>query len=151
MDVVNYLEKDHTTVLSLLEKLHKTSSAAVMSRKKQFFVIKQELFLHEQAEQKVLYPALKKKDKTDVLEAYQEHHLINLLLADIETISFSHETFTPKITVLIENLKHHIKEERSTLFPLTKKLFDKTTRIKMANEMEAIKNGLKMNLKNKNK
>lgn len=143
MDVINYLEQDHETVLKLLAKLQRTSNSAEASRKKQFAVIKQELYLHEQVEQQILYPALKKKDKADVLEAYEEHNLVNLLLEDIEKISFSDERFVPKIIVLTECLKHHIKEERSILFPLTKKLFDKNVRVEMAREMEAIKNHLK--------
>jgi hemerythrin superfamily protein len=146
MDVINYLEKDHKTVLSLLAKLKKTTSSAIKSRQNQFKVIKQELYLHEQVEQKVLYPALKKKDKDHILEAYQEHHLVNMILADIESIPFNNESWKAKVVVLIECLTHHIKEERNELFPLTKKVFNKEQREDMTIAMETIKKELKASI-----
>lgn len=143
MDVIRYLDNDHATVLKLLKSMLNTSSSAVKSREKKFVALKKELYLHEQVEQKVLYPALKKKDKKDILEATQEHHLVNLLLSDIESISFKDEIWIAKITVLQECLNHHIKEERSKLFPLTRKMFDMQARKAMTSEMEELKQQLK--------
>ena len=147
MDVIKYLENDHTKVLDLLTKLKKVSASAVTRRQKQFELIKIELYLHEQVEQQILYPALKTKDKNDILEAYQEHHVVNLILADIQSVPFNDESWQAKINVLTENLKHHIKEERSKLFPLTKKHYDKPSREEMVLQMEVIKKNLKKKLK----
>ncbi len=149
MDVIKYLENDHTKVLDLLAKLQKLSTSAVTRRQKQFEFIKIELYLHEQVEQQILYPALKAKDKDDILEAYQEHHVVNLILADIESVPFDDESWQAKITVLTENLKHHIKEERSKLFPLTKKHFDKPSREEMMLQMQTVKKNIKREIKNK--
>lgn len=143
MDVIKYLETDHEKVLSLLTKLYKTSTSSLTRREELFSTTKEELYLHEQVEQQILYPALKKKSKATILEAIQEHHFVNLLLADIENTPFDHENFKPKIMVLFENVKHHIKEERSQLFPLTRKHYNKADREKMMEQMEQIKADLK--------
>lgn len=86
MDVFKYLEDDHKKVIELLAQLQKSNAATV--REKKFLMLKQELYMHEQVEQKILYPSLQKQGKSDVLEAYQEHHVVNLLLKDIESASF---------------------------------------------------------------
>ncbi len=145
MDVLKYLEEDHKKVVELLTQLQKSTAATV--REKKFLIVKQELYFHEQVEQKILYPSLQKQGKSDVLEAYQEHHVVNLLLKDIEGISFDDKMWQAKITVLLENVKHHIKEERTKLFPLTRKLFDKATREEMTEKMEMIKKLLKKDIK----
>lgn len=150
MDVIKYLESDHAKVLDLLTKIQKISSSAVARRQKQFELVKLEIYLHEQVEHQILYPALQKKAKDEILEAYEEHHVVNLILEDIESVPFDDESWQAKITVLTENIKHHVKEERSNLFPLTRKLFDKSAREEMMLEMENIKKNLKNEMKNKN-
>ncbi len=145
MDLVQYLEADHKKVVELLTQLQKTT--ALKMREKKFSIVKQELYLHEQVEQKILYPSLQKQGKSDILEAYQEHHVVNLLIKDIESVPFDDKMWQAKVTVLLENVKHHIKEEKAKLFPLAKKLFDKASREKMTAEMEVIKKTLKKELK----
>lgn len=149
MDVIKYLENDHAKVLELLTKIQKISSSGVARRQKQFELVKLEIYLHEQVEHQILYPALQKKAKDEILEAYEEHHVVNLILEDIESVPFDDESWQAKITVLTENIKHHVKEERSNLFPLTRKLFDKSAREEMMLEMENIKKNLKKEMKNK--
>lgn len=145
MDVLKYLEEDHKKVVELLTQLQKSTAKNV--REKKFLMVKQELYLHEQVEQKILYPSLQKQGKSDVLEAYQEHHVVNLLLKDIESVSFDDKMWQAKITVLLENIKHHVKEEKTKLFPLTRKLFDKAAREEMTEKMEMIKKVLKKDIK----
>lgn len=48
---------------------------------------------------------------------------------------------------MLENIKHHVKEEKNKLFPLVRKLFDKAAREEMTEKMEMIKKALKKDFK----
>jgi hypothetical protein len=43
------------------------------------------------------------------------------LLSELSTMSPEDERFRAKTTVLIENVRHHVEEEESELFPLVRK------------------------------
>ena len=53
----------------------------------------------------------------DVLESYEEHHVADVLAAELAAMGPDHERFVPKMTVLIENVRHHIEEEEQEWFP----------------------------------
>lgn len=145
MDVVNCLDKDHVKLINLLRKLQKEVSPRL--RQKQFEVIKLELYLHEQVEKLAIYPLLECKEKFDILKAYEEHHIINLLINDIGNNAYDDERWQAKLGTLIDNLTHHIKEEREKIFPLTRRLIDESIRIDMANKIQKIKIKLKNDIK----
>jgi hemerythrin-like domain-containing protein len=143
MNVIDYLENDHHEVLNLIKKLQDTSPRAVKTREALFQQIRTELALHEIAEEKVLYPALKKENKSLILESYEEHHVVDRILEELAETPAADETWIAKLTVMRENLEHHIEEERKEVFKLAKKLFDKTSLQRMAAQMQEIKDDLK--------
>ena len=53
----------------------------------------------------------------DVLESYEEHHVADLLVAELAAMSPDAERFDAKVTVLIENVSHHMEEEEQNWFP----------------------------------
>ena len=53
----------------------------------------------------------------DVLESYEEHHVADVLVMELDAMDPSHERFEAKATVLIENVTHHIEEEEQDWFP----------------------------------
>lgn len=133
MDVVNYVDKDHIKLINLLRKLQKVVSPRL--RQKQFEIIKLELYLHEQVEKLAIYPLLECKEKFDILKVHEEHHIINLLIKDMGNNAYDDEKWQAKLGILIDNLTHHIKEERKKIFPLTRKLIDKSMLIDMTNKI----------------
>jgi hypothetical protein len=52
-----------------------------------------------------------------VLEAMEEHHVVEWLLSELQHTDPADERFVPKVTVLIENVRHHVREEEHDLFP----------------------------------
>ncbi len=71
-----------------------------------------ELKIHAQIEEEVFYPALKGKIDDDLLkEAWVEHDGAKVLINDIEASGPDDEFFEAKVTVLSEEIKHHVKEE----------------------------------------
>ena len=117
-DATHILADDHRTVEDLFEKFERASGAerkADIARR-----ICTELKIHTQIEEEIFYPALEGKVDDDLLkEAYVEHDGAKQLINDIEAGSPDEEFYDAKVTVLKEQVEHHVKEEekqRDNLF-----------------------------------
>jgi len=97
--------------------------------------------VHEQMEEAVLYPALKEHAETKeiVLEAYEEHDVVDTILGELEQTPFDDETWHAKLTVMRENLLHHIQEEEDEMFGQVRRLFEKATLESLGEQMRTIK------------
>ena len=104
-----------------------TTERGVKTRSELFATIKGELTLHETVEEEIFYPALKAhpKAKDIVLEGYQEHHVVDLLMGELERMDVSDETWGAKATVMQENIEHHIEEEEGDMFKTARQVFDR--------------------------
>ncbi len=120
------LVEDHKKVKGIIEQLLATSATAKKTRQDLLGSLKKELESHEALEEKLLYPALKQQKPTHdmALEAYQEHHVVDVLLDELESLDFQDEAWKAKLRVLQENLLHHIREEEEQLFPKAAKTLD---------------------------
>ncbi|MGI8816455.1 MAG: hypothetical protein ACR2G2_14585 [Pseudonocardia sp.] len=56
-------------------------------------------------------------DLLSVLESYEEHHVADVLCTELAVMDADNERFDAKVTVLIENVTHHIEEEEQEWFP----------------------------------
>jgi hemerythrin superfamily protein len=71
-----------------------------------------------------------------VLESYQEHHVMDLLIQEIGQLKPDDEAFEPKVKVLQENTEHHIEEEEKELFPMVRKIWDVDKREQVGRAMQ---------------
>ncbi len=119
MNVYQLLKKDHEQVSQLFKKLLNTGENAAKTREKLFDEIKQELKVHTKLEEKLFYPALKEPEETHdlTLEAIEEHHVVDQLLNELDGMKKNSDQWIAKLTVLKENIEHHIEEEENDLFP----------------------------------
>jgi iron-sulfur cluster repair protein YtfE (RIC family) len=133
MNAFKLLKADHEKVAGIFEKLEPTTERGVKTREDLFAQLKTELDIHAHIEETILYPALKKADQTHdlVLEAYEEHHVIKQLLAELDDLSKDEEEWGAKLKVLQENVEHHVEEEEGELFPKAQKVLS-------ADEVEAL-------------
>ncbi len=78
-----------------------------------------ELMVHTQIEEEIFYPAIRKavKDELMMNEADVEHAGAKDLIAQIQGMNASDPLFDAKVTVLGEYIDHHVKEERTEMFP----------------------------------
>lgn len=141
MDALSLLKSDHERVKKLFESAEseESSGKGLESVSKE---IVRELSIHAAIEEQVFYPALKKQGgelRDHVLEALEEHHVAKWLLDEINGMKSSEERFKAKIKVLIESVKHHIREEEETLFPLVRKSFDENQLSELAETLEKAK------------
>ena len=118
MDIYSVLKQDHDDVKKMLKQLGDTSEKAVKTRSKGFAKLKAELSAHSRAEEEVFYAALKDQDKTrdQVLEGEQEHHMVDVLLEEMSALDVDDEQWTAKLSVLTEQVEHHVEEEEQDLF-----------------------------------
>ncbi len=75
-------------------------------------------------EEQALYPTLRRAEESaedEVLESLEEHHLVKLTLAELDAMSPDDERYPAKVTVLMENVRHHVEEEEQELLPRLRK------------------------------
>ena len=126
MDAFKLLEEDHEKVKKLLSDLDDTTERGVKTREELFARIKQELLVHETLEEELLYPTLKEHDKTKEvsLEGYEEHHVVNEIMAELEETPVDDEKWAAKFAVMKENVEHHIEEEEDEMFKKGRQVLD---------------------------
>ncbi len=148
-DAIALLKADHKKVKELFKETEDTSDRATAHLQKLGERICQELKVHTQIEEEILYPAIQertkrghKEEKDLVLESYEEHAAAKSVIADIEATESSDESFKPKIKTLSEMIDHHVKEEEGELFPGMKELFDEAELVEMGERLAARKEQL---------
>ena len=139
MDALRLLKEDHDTIKKIMSHIESTTERGVKTREEFFTKMKGQLEVHEAIEEEILYPALKEhpKAKDLVLEAYEEHNVVDMVMAEIVDTPFDDETWGAKFTVLKENLEHHIEEEESEMFDQCRHVFDPDELQELGDEMEA--------------
>ena len=118
--VFTMLKADHKKVKALFAEYQEATP-----RKQQDIAqtVIQELEIHAELEEELIYPAIRKGIKDDKLmnEATEEHHLVHVLIAELKELDSRDATFIAKFTVLGELVKHHVKEEEGEMFPQAQK------------------------------
>ena len=144
MDAMSLLKEDHRKVKKLLAELESTTERGVKTREELLTKNKQELVVHEAIEEEIFYPALKEHPKTKeiALEGYEEHHVVDTVMAEIEGVAYDDEKWGAKFTVMKENLEHHIEEEEGEMFKQAKQVFDEDELAQLGESMKARKEEL---------
>jgi hemerythrin-like domain-containing protein len=126
MDAIALLKADHDALKKLLAEIKETTDRAEKTRGELFSRIKMELTVHEVIEEEIFYPALKEhpKAKEIVLEGYEEHHVVDEIMGELEGLDPTDEAFGPKAKVMAENIEHHIEEEEGEMFKQARQVFD---------------------------
>jgi hemerythrin superfamily protein len=121
MDAVALLKADHRKVKELFRKYEAAGDRAYQKKKSLAEEICTEITLHSRLEEELFYPAVKEQTDKDgkdmVAEAVEEHHLVATLIEELQALEPQDERFEAKLSVLMENVEHHIEEEEGDLFP----------------------------------
>lgn len=144
MDALTMLKRDHAAVKEILQELDRTTDRGVKTRQELFWKAKRELEVHEAIEEEIFYPALKKhpKAKEIVLEGFEEHHVVNGIVAELGAVPFDDETWGAKLTVMRENVEHHIDEEENEMFSKARQVLDEEDLAELGVQMQARKDEL---------
>ena len=120
-DAIALLKADHRSVENLFSQF---KNATDDERKKQLALqICLELRVHTQIEEEIFYPASREvlKDEDMVDEAVVEHHAAKDLMDQIESMEPGDDLYDAKVTVLCEQIDHHVEEEENEYFPEVQK------------------------------
>ena len=133
------LKKQHREVLGLLKRAIKTD--APKAAKLLLTEISGHLQLHSKIEEEIFYPAVRQtgtsKAEDMILEALEEHHVVDLVLEELPDVDPAADSFVAKITVLKELIEHHAGEEEAEMFPLAEKKLGREQLVELAQKMEA--------------
>jgi hypothetical protein len=126
VNAITLLTTDHKKMKALLNELEATTGRGVKTREQLFAQIKGELMVHEAIEEEIFYPELKShpKAKDIVLEGLEEHHVVDLLMAELEGLAVDDESWGAKAIVMKENVEHHMEEEEGEMFAKARLVFD---------------------------
>jgi hypothetical protein len=143
LDAIALLEKDHRRFEGLLKQGEETTERAVTGRSALLDILTAELNAHELVEEQILYPALKAhpQGRDIVLEGYQEHHVADLIVAELHAMARDDERWGAKFKVLKESLEHHIQEEEGEMFRTARALFTRDELQRMGARMARMKAG----------
>ena len=144
MDALQLLKDDHDHVKEMLKELDSTTKRARKGRTEGLARLKQELTVHEAIEEELFYPTLKRhaEAKAIVLEAYEEHDVVDSIMRDLEGTPVTDDTWAAKLTVMRENLEHHIEEEEGDMFEEARSLLTREELRDLGERMEELKQGL---------
>ena len=140
-NALTMLKEDHDKVKRLLTELESTTERGVQTRERLFATIKGELTVHEIIEEEIFYPELKAhpKAKDIVLEGYEEHHVVDEIMGELEATDVTDETWGAKFTVMKENIEHHIEEEEGDMFKQARQVFDDDELEDLGGRMEELR------------
>jgi iron-sulfur cluster repair protein YtfE (RIC family) len=141
MNAFELLKEDHERVSAIFEKLEPTTERALKTREELFARLKTELQHHTQIEEQIFYPALKQEEETReiTLEGLEEHNVVKTLLEEMESMPVDSEEWTAKLSVLKENVEHHVEEEEGKMFPKARQALPKEIIDALGERMEAAK------------
>ncbi len=141
MNAFELLKKDHKKVSELFKQLEDTTERAVKTREELFGKLKLELDIHARIEETIFYPAIKDAEETHeiTLEAIEEHNVVKQLLGELESMPVNDERWTAKLTVLKENVEHHVEEEEGEMFKDARKVLSTEQVDELGARMESAK------------
>ncbi len=142
MDAIKLLIQDHRQVERLFKEYERAGDRAHTTKARIAEAVVRELSIHASIEEQFLYPTareLSEKLDDQVLEALEEHHVAKATLAELDKMSPGDERFDAKMTVLTENIRHHVDEEEKDLFPKLRRLMSPDELAVLGEAMEAAK------------
>jgi iron-sulfur cluster repair protein YtfE (RIC family) len=143
MKATALLKKQHRQVEKLFMQCEKAEEPR--QRRRLMDEIAEALKLHTRIEEEIFYPAVRRmgtaKAEEMVDEAFEEHHVVDLVLAELPQVDPEDERFEAKLTVLSELVEHHVEEEEEEMFPMAEKKLGAERMKELGQRMEQMAGG----------
>jgi iron-sulfur cluster repair protein YtfE (RIC family) len=137
MNALQLLKEDHDRVDGLFQKVKANEDGDNLQVAEQ---ISLELQAHAHIEESIFYPALMENGDEELQkitrEGIEEHREVHTLLGELAGRKEWNEELQAKLTVLMENVEHHVQEEEGEMFPLIRDQFDEELLADLAIEMQ---------------
>jgi hemerythrin-like domain-containing protein len=141
-DAIAVLKQDHRDVEQLFKRFEKAGPSAHRTKRQLVAAMIEALSRHAEIEELVFYPAVRSelpRQEANVLEALEEHHLAKVVLAELEDLDPESDRFDAKVSVMIEVVRHHVKEEEGELFPKVRDRIARRELMEMGDALRAAK------------
>ena len=138
-DAIVLLKTDHKTVDKLFKQFEKLGDGATKTKRQLVDKILDELALHAAIEEQHFYPVIRQKVedvKDEVLEGFEEHHLLEVSMAELRTLDVEAENFDAKVKVLSELVRHHVEEEEQEMFPKVREAMGRKELVALGDTLE---------------
>ena len=120
MDAITLLKDDHNRVEQLFRRFEKAGDRAYVEKRDIVDRVTEALAIHAAIEEQLFYPVVRATvpgTEDIALESLEEHHIVKWVLSELDPMAPQDERFDAKVTVLIENVRHHVREEEDDFFP----------------------------------
>src|SRR3954454_10579145 len=141
-DAIALLTQDHREVEALFKRFESSGDSAQRQKPRLVDQMIVALSRHAEIEEQILYPFARdtiEGAEDQVLESLEEHHVVKWLLSELENMNPGDERFEAKVAVMMENVRHHVEEEESELFPDLRDVATRTELFDLADAMNAAK------------
>ena len=136
------LKEDHQAVERLFKRFEKAGDRVFAEKRRLADQIVEALSRHAAIEEQVFYPVARATvpgTEDVVLESLEEHHIVKWVLSELDGMDPAGERFDAKMTVLIENVRHHVEEEEHEFFPKVRAELDRKALAELGRALEAAK------------
>ena len=137
-DAIVLLKDDHREIRKTFRAFEKAGDNAYATKGRLVDKMIELLTVHTYLENEVMYPRVRDllpDLEDDILESYEEHHVADVLVLELSTMTPDDERFTAKTTVLMENVEHHMEEEEQEWFPQVREGLGRTQLQELGAEM----------------
>ncbi len=139
MDAIELLTQQHSEAKDLFAQFEQAEEPAEQERIAREAT--QALRAHTAIEEEIFYPAIREAEDDlddDVLEGLEEHHVVEVLLDELEGMSASDERFEAKFKVVSELVEHHAEEEEDQMFPQVRTALGQERLQELGEKMQAL-------------
>lgn len=140
MDALKLLTADHNRMRGMFTRFTAAQEAEDPTQMGELCEkIFRDLEVHTTIEEEIFYPGvhdLSEEIGDTVDEGIEEHHVVKVLMSEIRELPVGADDWVAKMTVLMENVQHHIEEEESELFSSVRSEMDADTLSDLAEQLE---------------
>lgn len=145
-DIYDLLTRDHRSMRRLFDQLDAIPEEAPLVRQQVYLVLRKHILDHAEAEEEVVYERLGQSDNDEmqdlVLEAREEHALIEFVLEELDELEPSDDVWSAKIKVLRDLVERHIDDEEALQMPAMRRELDEEEALELAAIFVACKDEL---------
>jgi hemerythrin superfamily protein len=139
MNIQDVIRADHNKVNMLFMQIDNSNDPQKIEE--YFGQIYKDLSVHAEAEEQVVYPAVR-PFYTDAQELYDEQAEMKKMLAEIKSMNPSDSNFKAKVESLKQAVTAHVRQEENTMFAAIRNNCSDAQQERMATEFKAAKSKL---------
>jgi hemerythrin-like domain-containing protein len=136
------LREDHQELKRVFREFEAAGENAAVTKQRLVDRMIEMLTVHTYLENECMYPrvrALVPDLNSEILESFEEHHVADVLCLELTAMTPDDEHFDAKVSVLMENVTHHIDEEENGWFPTVRDALGRKVLQEIGAQMQAMR------------